>query len=174
MTFAFVPDSSPALLPLCSSALLGHSITFVGPHVVSEHKSAAGRTSLVLLRGQRRIRTRRTLPRRSVMRCRVTQSPFDCPMAAVTASGCVVAPESEQPGICARFSTTDTLGPASLSIRYARLPAVSSGRAQHGKSKAWSYNGLSVDCLLTQGHSPQIVDALMRPNDQDQTPRAND
>jgi len=88
----------------------------------------------------------------------------DPPMAAVTASGYLMGRRASNRGY-ARFFPTQTLGPASLSIRHGRLHAVSSGAAQHGKSKVWSYDGLSVDGLLITGLVPQIWnDALMRPN----------
>jgi hypothetical protein len=88
----------------------------------------------------------------------------DPPMAAVTASGCPMGRRATNRDY-ARFFPTQTLGPASLSIRHGRLHAVSSGAAQHGKSKVWSYDGLSVDGLLTKGLVPQIWnDAFMRPN----------
>src|SRR5437016_2686558 len=77
----------------------------------------------------------------------------NCPMAAETASGCLMVRRAND-RVCARFFPTQTLGPASMSIRLFRLSAVTAAAHNTEDQKFGHKMAFLVDCLLVPGHSP--------------------
>jgi hypothetical protein len=148
------------------SALVSPQFCVVSSHVRKKMRLAGHRSRSFAVKMSQRI----AVSPASVCYAMPGYGITDPPMAAVTASGCLTGPESQQPAFGSFLPSASTWR-CQPEYPSKQIACRNSGRAQHGKSKVWSYFGLSVDCLLTKGLAPQIWnDALMRTNDQAQRP----